>query len=401
MFFRGKKKESGKGEMAADFAVEATEATQEETAEKPRFGKEKSKLKGKSKKKKRIIIGTIVVLLIAAVVIVPKALGSGPVMPTVNTGTVSVMDVEEVVSIKGTISGSVSADVASSSNYEITSILVKEGDVVAKDQLLATLDAKDLEREAQKAAKTLADSKFAYDSSKSLYEQGALSEKEYLSAKHAYESDQISLRAFDVDDKANIRSPIAGTVTRVNVNLGQYANDTESNEPMFVIEDLENLKMDVKISEYDISKIKVGQKVTITAEMLGDTSVSGVVSQISPTGEKKDTTTTEMVIPVKIDVIKGDSGLIAGVTAKAKIEIQKKSAVLAIPIDSILEDPASGDSYVFKLDGTVLKKVIVTLGVEGDFNTELVSGELKDGDQVVLSPTFDLADGMEVLSLTQ
>ncbi|MDD2484707.1 MAG: efflux RND transporter periplasmic adaptor subunit, partial [Eubacteriales bacterium] len=341
------------------------------------------------------------VLWIAAVVIVPKALGSGPVMPTVNTGTVSVMDVEEVVSIKGTIAGSASADVASSSNYEITSILVKEGDVVAKDQLLATLDAKDLEREYQKAAKTLADSKFAYDSSKSLYEQGALSEKEYLSAKHAYESDQISLRAFDVDDKANIRSPIAGTVTRVNVNLGQYANDTESNEPMFVIEDLENLKMDVKISEYDISKIKVGQKVTITAEMLGDTSVSGVISQISPTGEKKDTATTEMVIPVKIDVMKGDSGLIAGVTAKAKIEIQKKPAVLAIPIDSILEDPASGESYVFKLKGTLLKKVIVTLGVEGDFNTELVSGDLKDGDQVVLSPTFDLADGMEVLSLTQ
>jgi multidrug resistance efflux pump len=73
---------------------------------------------------------------------------------------------------------------------------------------------------------------------------------------------------------------------------------------MFVVEDLQNLKMNVKISEYDISKIQVGQKVTITAEVLGDDSVQGIVSRISPTGEQKDTTSTEMVIPVQIDVNK-------------------------------------------------------------------------------------------------
>jgi len=242
----------------------------------------------------------------------------------------------------------------------------------------------------------LRESKFNYDASKNLYEQGAISKEAYLRAQSQYENDRITMDSFNIADKVNIKSPIAGTVTRVNVNIGRYANDTENAEPMFVVEDLQNLKMDVRISEYDISKIQVGQKVTITAEVLGENSVEGTVSRISPTGELKDATSKEMVIPVQIDVKKENSKLIAGVTAKAKIEIEKKSDVLSAPIDSVLEDPTSGDSYVMVLNGTTLKKVPVELGIEGDFNVEISSGKLKTGDLVVLNPTFEMTDGMEV-----
>ena len=156
------------------------------------------------------------------------------------------------------------------------------------------------------------------------YEEGAISKEEYIRAENAYKNDMITVNSLNVADKVNIKSPIAGTVTRVNVNIGRYANDTENNEPMFVVEDLQKLKMDVGISEYDISKIQVGQKVTITAEVLGNDSVEGIVSRISPTGEQKDAASKEMVIPVQIDINNEDSKLIAGVTAKAEIEIEKK-----------------------------------------------------------------------------
>ena len=240
-------------------------------------------------------------------------------------------------------------------------------------------------------------SKFNYESSKELYEQGAISKEDFIKAENQYQTDKITLDSYNIADKVNIKSPINGTVTRVNVNIGRYATDTEDKTPMFIVEDLQNLKMDVRISEFDISKIKVGQKVTITAEVLGDgVSVDGVVSRISPTGEKKDDTSKEMVIPVQIDVNKGDSKLIAGVTASAKIEIEKKNNVLAAPIDSVLEDPGTGDNFIMMVKGTKLKKVPVELGLEGDFNVEIKSGDLKAGDQVVLSPTFDLTDGMVV-----
>ncbi|HYE68883.1 MAG TPA: efflux RND transporter periplasmic adaptor subunit [Anaerovoracaceae bacterium] len=349
-----------------------------------------------SKKKKRIIIASAIVLAVALILVVPRLMSGGEPAITVTTGTIEKMDIEQAVTIKGTIQGSQKADVATSLNYEILSIRVEEGDIVQKDQILAVLDSEDLQDDYQKASTALRESKFNYDASKNLYEQGAISKEAYLRAQSQYENDRITLDSFNIADKVNIKSPIAGTVTRVNVNIGRYANDTENAEPMFVVEDLQNLKMDVRISEYDISKIQVGQKVTITAEVLGDDSVEGTVSRISPTGELKDATSKEMVIPVQIDVKKENSKLIAGVTAKAKIEIEKKSDVLSAPIDSVLEDPTSGDSYVMVLNGTTLKKVSVELGIEGDFNVEISSGKLKAGDLVVLNPTFEMTDGMEV-----
>ena len=349
-----------------------------------------------SKKKKRILIAVIVVLVLALILIVPKMLSGGEPALAVTTGSVEKMDIEQTVSIKGTIQGSQKADVATSLNYEIVSILVEEGDVVKKDQVLAVLDSEDLQDDYQKASTALKESKFNYEASKALYEQGAISKEAYLRAQSQYENDRITLNSFNIADKVNIKSPIDGTVTRVNVNIGRYANDTENAESMFVVEDLQNLKMDVRISEYDISKIQVGQTVSITAEVLGGDRVEGTVSRISPTGELKDATSKEMVIPVQIDVKKGNVKLIAGVTAKAKIEIDKKTDVLSVPIDSILEDPTTEESYVMVLDGTMLKKVTVTLGIEGDFHVEILSGKLKTGDMVVLNPTFDMTDGMEV-----
>ncbi len=358
--------------------------------------KVKKQRKPMSKKKKRIIIAAAIVFVLALIIVVPRMLGGGTPPLTVTTGSVEKMDIEEAVTIKGTIEGSQKADVATSYNYKILSILVDEGDIVQKDQVLAVLDSKELQDDYQKALTTLKDSQFNYENAKNLYNQGAISKQEFLKAESLYQTDKLTVDSLNINDKINIKSPITGTVTRVNVNIGRYANDTENSQPMFVVEDLQNLKMDVRISEYDISKIQIGQKVTITADVLGDDKVEGVVSRISPTGELKDQTSKEMVIPVQIDVNKDNSKLIAGVTAKAKIEIQKKSNVLSVPIDSILEDPNTGGASVMVMNGTKLKKVPVELGIEGDFNVEITSDSLKVGDKVVLNPTFDMTDGMEV-----
>lgn len=377
------------------------------------LGKKKKKLEsegnaealstGKQKKKgkKKFIIIGIVVAAVAAILILPSMLSGGAPLLQVATGTAEKMDIEQVVSIKGTIEGSDKADVVSTLNYEITSILVKEGDAVKKDQVLAVLDIEELRDEYAKAATAFEQAKFAYDTSKVLYEEGAISKDEFLRAESTYKQNQITLNAFDLANKGNVKSPIAGTVTRVNVTVGRYARDNMNNEPMFVIEDLDNLKMDVRISEYDISKIKTGQNVTITADVIGKNSVEGVVSRISPTGEVKDQMSKEMVIPVQIDVLKGDTNLIAGVTARAKILIDKRENVLAVPIESVLEDPDTGEHYLFILQDGVLKKVSVTLGLEGDFHIEILSGDLSEKDQVVLSPTFDMSDGTAATALPQ
>jgi multidrug efflux pump subunit AcrA (membrane-fusion protein) len=100
-------------------------------------------------------------------------------------------------------------------------------------------------------------------------------------------------------------------------------------------------------------------------------------------------------------VDKEDSPLIAGVTAKAKILIESRSKVMTVPIDAVLEDPDTGENFVFAIEGTTVKRVVFEPGIEGDFNLELLNSTLSEGDLVVLAPSFELTDGMNVLILPQ
>ncbi|MEG2200176.1 MAG: efflux RND transporter periplasmic adaptor subunit, partial [Anaerovorax sp.] len=247
-----------------------------------------------------------------------------------------------------------------------------------------------------KAVNLLNQSKFQYEAAQNLYNEGAISQEELLKAKVAYENDSTTVNSFSNLDQTNVKSPITGTVTRVNTSQGRAANDTKNKEAMFVIEDLANLQMKVKIGEFDISKIAKGQTVKITADVMGDETVTGVVSTIAPTGELKDPASKEMVVPVTIDVNKGNTKLMAGVSAKADILIQRSEQVVSVPIDALMEDPTTGKNYIFLVKDKKLKKTEVALGVEGNFTVEIRTDKVKAGDVVVLSPTFDFTDGMLV-----
>ena len=149
--------------------------------------KVKKPRKKMSKGKKRFLVAAIIIIAIACVVVLPKALAGEPPAMMVTTGTIERMNIEQAVSIKGTIQGSQKADVATSLNYEILSILVKEGDLVHKDQVLAILDSEDLQDDYQKSLSELKQSKFNYEASKNLYEQGAISKEDFIKAENQYE----------------------------------------------------------------------------------------------------------------------------------------------------------------------------------------------------------------------
>ena len=84
-----------------------------------------------------------------------------------------------------------------------------------------------------------------------------------------------------------MKSAIDGTVVRVNSKVGQFADKVEDDKPMFSIENLEELELEIKVSEYSIGRVKAGQKAVITADILDGASVEGEVVKISPTGEEK------------------------------------------------------------------------------------------------------------------
>ena len=201
----------------------------------------------------------------------------------------------------------------------------------------------------------------------------------------------------DLED-CKIKSSIDGTVTRVNAKVGRFADEVGNtdNVPMFTIENIDVLKMDVDVSEYDIGKVAVGQNVTIGADILGDKTVKGSVSRISPTGEEKSGT-SERFIPIQIDVDGNESGLIAGINATAKVQVAKSEGAIVVPIEAIF-DNNDGTYAVIKIkEDNTLEKVPVELGVESVLDIEIISDKVQENDRIVLSPTPDLTDGMSVI----
>ncbi|MEY8320983.1 efflux RND transporter periplasmic adaptor subunit [Lachnospiraceae bacterium 46-61] len=198
-------------------------------------------------------------------------------------------------------------------------------------------------------------------------------------------------------EECQITSPIDGTITRVNIKLGRFADDTDDDKPMFVVENIDQLEMEILVSEYDIGKIEIGQTATITADILKGESVEGIVDRISPTGEEK-AGSTERVIPTTVRITGDTKGLIAGINAKAEILIAESKDTLMLPLEC-LQQNSDGTTSVLRVNSENKIEVIpVTTGIENDLNVEIFSDMLQEGDNIVVSPTPDLTEGTDVIT---
>ena len=387
-------------------------------------------------KKKKIIIAVASLIVVG---IGSKFAFGGSKVPEgtmVSTSFAQKQDVEEVLKLKAVLEGTESTEVVSKLHYEVKDLLVKEGDKVKKGQLLAVLDSSDIsdQMSLSQGAQTLLQmqqkeiledrqveydkAQKDYDDLKGLFEIGAACESELDEAKRKLDdipakdgvavlSDserqtmentnrKVSIEAKTLED-CQIRSMIDGTVTRVNTKVGRFADDTEDDRPMFVIENIDKLQMKVLVNETDIAKVEAGQKVDVAADILDGESVEGVVTRISPTGESKGMNSTERVIPVYIEVVGSNEKLIAGITAKSTIYIAKAEQALTVPYEAVSElEDGSTVVYVVNEDNTI-HIVPVTIGLETDLLIEVLDCELTDGQQVVLNPSLALTEGMTVI----
>lgn len=404
-------------------------------------------------RKRKIITACVAVLGVVAVLKIFGGSGKNNVMP-VSTTPVALGSVTEDLTVSGPISGTDSVDVVSNLHAEVTEILIKEGDRVEKGQLLALIDTSEIQKEvdiAQNAydlavttyeeqqiqaengyAKALQDyeaAKGEYERTNVLYHAGSVSRVEWETARNNMNDAQRAIKTFNlVDGKAvanesyslqiknaefelekkkeqledcQVVSPIAGTVTRVNVKVGRFADKIDDDRPMFIIENLDVLEMKIEISEYSIGKVAVGQEVEISADILGEDTVKGAVTAISPTGEEKSSGgSTERVIPTTIRIQDKDTKLIAGITARAKIVLNEADQVLVVPISAVLESEEG--TYVLAVENNVLKKVLVNTGVESDIQMEVSpveEGALTEGMEIVSAPSLALTEGMQVVAM--
>ncbi|MCB2305993.1 efflux RND transporter periplasmic adaptor subunit [Clostridium estertheticum] len=186
-------------------------------------------------------------------------------------------------------------------------------------------------------------------------------------------------------DNASIISPINGVISERNVEVGEVVSSAVS---AFTIIDASSLRSEVSMTDKDVIKVKVNQKIPVQISSMNNKIVQGIVDTISPSADAK---TQLYTVKVKID---NPSNLLKpGMIVRVEFPDVVKTDILVVPNGAIFTE--NSVQYVYIVDATRLKKKQVVVGISNTLQTEIVSG-IKLGDQVVTEGQSFLNEGQKV-----
>lgn len=420
----------------------------------------------KKSKKKKIIFGVIALLLIVVVALVVFA-GNKEEITIVQTEKVQKRNITQTVSATGKIQPDESVVITPEVTGEIVELPVEEGDLVKKGQLLIRIKPEQYiaRRNSAEASFQMAKSRLAvreatleqvkseYERMQGLYEKDLASDSEleaakstYLQNKGEYEAQKAAVlqaeesykEAQEELAKTAIYSPLNGTISQLNVELGErvlgsgFAQGTN----LMTVADLGTMEAIVDVDENDVVLISMGDTAKVEVDAFKDKKFNGVVTQIGNSAITAGLGTQDEVVnfEVRIKLLELDEGIRPGMSADADIATETKTDVYAVPIQSVTlrtvnksngEQGKSGeeadsvktevndtsqnteargrtepDEVVFLVNGENVSVTKVKTGISDDTYIEITEG--LTGDEDVVSGPYraiskELNDGMRVL----
>ena len=301
------------------------------------------------------------------------------VKPAVKVAQVSVRPVDQVRDYVGTVEAEVKNNIAPQTMGRINQILVEVGDHVRKGQKLAQMDAANLKQ----LTLQIENQKVDFARIKELYAVGGVSKAEFDNAKMSLEVAETQYN--NIMENTQLLSPIDGIVTARNYDNG----DLYSGAAILTVEQIRPVKLLVNVSENYYSKVKKGDKATITLDALPGESFVATVSLKYPTINAATHT-----FPVELTLANQDEKVRPGMFARAQINFGTENRVV-VPDMAIVKQPGSGERFVYVYNNGKVEYVKVELGQRLDDAYELLGG-LPDGATIVVAGQGRLTDGMEV-----
>lgn len=223
----------------------------------------------------------------------------------------------------------------------------------------------------------------------------AMAQAQLESAKGTVAQREAELRQADIDlTRTLIRSPINGVVIDRKMQLGQTVTAEYQTPILFQIaQDLSQIQIWVQVDEADVGAIRPGAPASFTVDAYPEQSFSGSVDQIRLAAAKIGGVITYTVI---IGAQNPEQRLFPEMTATARITTARHDSVLTVPNEALrfrppaeraaTRTPASAGQAVLWVQGAdgTLSPRQVRLGLKGDHVTEILSGEVKEGDAVAL-----------------
>jgi len=183
----------------------------------------------------------------------------------------------------------------------------------------------------------------------------------------------------------DLEAPFSGTVTDVSNKTGDQVSPSS---PAFRIDDLSRLLVDVQITEVDINRIRVGQPAMMTFDAIANREYSGKVVEVARVGIPSQGLVN---FQVTIELDNADGAVRPGMTAAVNIITDLVENVLLVPNRAVRL--REGQRVVYVLRNGVPVMTEIQLGLTSDVQSELVSGDVKEGDLLVLNPPVQFQPG--------
>ncbi len=369
--------------------------------------------------KKLGIAAAIVVVLVILAILAFGRKGDGP---QYRTDPVTKGDIQQTVTATGTVNAVTNVQVGTQVSGTIKTLYVDFNSRVKKGQLIAQIDPSTFESQVQqaqanlfsaqanleKAQTSLTNDKRTFDRNKELFSKKLIAQSDLDTAETTYQTDKAqvdSTKAQIEQAKAaldyakqnlaytKIVSPVDGVVISRNVDVGQTVAASFQTPTLFAIaQDLTKMQIDTNVAESDIGVVKVGQDVDFTVDAYPDTTFHGKVWQIRQAPIIVQNVVTYDVV---IQVDNRDLKLMPGMTANVSIIISTRHDVLRVTNAALRfrlsEKPAVAGGAggkkgptVWVLENEKPKRAAITLGISDGSYTEIISGDLKEGQQTIV-----------------
>jgi len=410
----------------------------------------------KKKNTLKYLLGVVVILIV--LVIIGKKAGWFGKPETIEVSVEKPLrrTITESITANGKIQPVTEVKISPEVSGEIIELNIKEGDHVEKGVVLCRikpdtyLSYKERAIAAVNSSKArltqtqsqLAQSELAFNRSKQLYSQKAISESDFETAKTTYEVAQSSVKAsmFEVESsqaglketeenlrKTTIYAPMSGTISKLNIELGERVVGTAqfTGTEILRIADLGRMETRVDVNENDIVRVKMSDTALIEVDAYLDRKFKGIVTQIANSASVQGASTDQVTsFEVRIllledsykDLIssKSPSPFRPGMSTTVDIRTQTKLNILTVPIqsvttrsDSLNNNAANGLSevnqnqtnqpqvtvkpseikeIVFIAKGDSAKMVVVKTGIQDNTYIEIKEG--LQGDEDIISAPF-------------
>jgi membrane fusion protein (multidrug efflux system) len=268
----------------------------------------------------------------------------------------------------------------------VVEIAFKEGQRVAKGQVLIRLDDSVQKADLERARANLTLSRSKYERARDLRAQGFISGQAKDEAENNLKVAQadVELAAARLA-KTEVRAPFGGIIGLRSVSVGDYVKEGQD---IVNLEEIDPLKVDFRIPEVFLSQVRAGQVLQVTMDALPDRTWPGQVYAINPLVDASG-----RAIAIRAQVANSDGRLRPGMFARVRLLTSDLRDSLMIPEESIF--PVGDDKFVYKVvDGRALRQK-VEIGQRRDGKVEIVGG-LAPSDTVVTAGIVKLRDGAPV-----